>query len=179
MASDIQFIEKLIAQSHSDYVNAELLNFIDNNEAHFEILMGFFFDDYWLHNQRSSWVISPLLAKHPALIEPYIEKIIAHLEIAKHDSFARNTMRLFQEIEIPENYHAKLYDYCIRQISDIKQAVAIKVFAMTVCYQIARPYPELLKELKMAIETQFPHEKPGFKSRSRKTLALINKDLKQ
>ena len=179
MASDSQFIEELIAQSNSDFVNPELIQFIGNDKDLFKILMDFVFDDDWLINQRASWVVYPVIKKYPQLLNPYIQKIIDHLDKANHDSYVRNTMRLFQEIEIPEINHAKLYDYCINLISDIKQAVAIKVFAMTVCYRIAAPYPELLKELKMIIETQLPHEKPGFKSRGRKTLVLIEKDLKR
>ena len=63
-------------------------------------------------------------------------------------------------------------------MTNIKEPVANKIFAMTVMYKIGAPYPELLSELKTIIETQMPYEKPGFKSRGRKNPGSYRKKLK-
>ena len=83
-------------------------------------------------------------------------------------------MRIFQNIDIPEEYQGVLYDFGTELILDIKEPVANKVFAMTMMYNIALPFPELLEELKMILETQYPYEMPGYKSRTRKLVSQIN-----
>lgn len=171
------YIKELQATEHSRRITDKVVEYIEDDPLRFKALMDLFFSDDWLINQRASWPIPFVVKKHPHLIEPYIEALIINLESPCHNAVIRNTIRLFTEIEVPIDLQGKFYEICFRLLKDIKEPVANKIFAMTVMYKIAYPYPELLMELKTVIETQFPYEKPGFKSRGRKTLALIEKRL--
>ncbi|MCK5279227.1 MAG: hypothetical protein KAQ62_19445, partial [Cyclobacteriaceae bacterium] len=56
-----------------------------------------------------------------------------------------------------------------------KEPVAVKVFAMTVLFNIVQVYPELSEELEISIEEQMPFCSAGFKSRGRKVLKALSK----
>jgi hypothetical protein len=170
-------IKNLLLFEHSKFITTKVIEYIGEDKAKLSALMDLFFADDWLLNQRAAWPMSYIAIEHPKLIAPYLEKLIDNLEQPSHNAVIRNTLRLFVELSIPESHEGKMYDLCYKLITQIKEPVANKIFAMSVMFTIARPYPELLNEIKLIIETQFPFEKPGFKSRGRKTLALIEKAL--
>lgn len=171
------YIKELQATEHSRRITDQVIDYIEDDPDKFSALMELFFSEDWLINQRAAWPIPDIAKKYPELIEPYISKLIHNLEKPCHNAVIRNTVRLFENIDVPEDLQGIFYDICYKLMCNIKEPVANKIFAMTVMYKIGEPYPELLSELKTIIETQLPYEKPGFKSRGRKTLALINKKL--
>lgn len=170
-------IKTLLESEHSKSITNSVIEYVGNDPVRFKALMELFFSDQWLLNQRASWPIPYIVRSYPELIEPYKEKLILNLEQPSHNAVVRNTIRMFEETDLPEDLHAKFFDYGMKLLRNVKEPVANKVFTMTVLFKIASPYPELLNELKLVIETQLNYEKPGFKSRGLKTLALIDKKL--
>lgn len=177
MDSHFERIKALLASDHSKVVTNLIIEYVGNDEVKFAALMKLFFSKDWLMNQRASWPIPYIVREHPKLIDPYLSKLIDNLENPSHNAVVRNTVRMFEEIEVPVDLQGKLYDICFSLLTKIDEPVANKIFSMTILYKIAEPFPELLNELKLVIENQLPYEKPGFKSRGRKTLALIEKRL--
>jgi hypothetical protein len=53
--------------------------------------------------------------------------------------------------------------------------IAIKVFSMTVLFNISKNVPEFRDELAIIIEDQMPYGSAGFKSRGKKTLKGLSK----
>jgi len=173
------FLDERLNQRFTDKLGLEVKQYIQNNPSAFDVLMDFYFSEDWLINQRTSWFLYHLLQEKEELIHPYLAKIIEGLDSPPHVSYTRSATRIFQNIEIPEEYQGKLYDFASALIQDIKEPTANKVFAMTMMYHIALPFPELQEELKMIIETQYPFEMPGYKSRTRKIIAQLNADKKK
>ena len=161
-------IKSLLTSDHSKRICDLIIEYVGDDVQRFKSLMDLFFSDDWLMNQRAAWPIPIIVRKYPHLIQPYKEKLILNLENPSHNAVVRNTIRMFE---------GRFYQFGLQLLTNIKEPVANKVFAMTVMYKIAEPYPELLSELKLIIETQLPYEKPGFKSRGKKTLILIEKRL--
>jgi hypothetical protein len=87
-----------------------------------------------------------------------------------HDAVRRNTFRLLQYIEIPPRLHAKVVNLGFHYLTDKRQAVAIRVFAMSVLANLSQAVPEIKNELKFAIEEQLPFASAAFVSRARKIL---------
>ena len=172
-------INSLLEHEFNEIMGQKMESILAYDQERFDILMERFYDENWLINQRVSWFITPMVEKQPELLLPHLGKMIDGLDTARHPSYTRNVMRLMQHYPLPEEHEGKLFDHAAKLLIDIKEPAAGKVFGMTAMLRIARPYPELLKEMKMIIETQIPFEKPGFKSRGRKTLALIEKYLKE
>ena len=172
------YIKELLESEHSKRITNQIIDYIEDDPIKFKALMDLFFSDNWWMNQRASWPIPFIVKKHHHLAEPYLTKLISNLDHPSHNAVVRNTLRFLTDIEIPEELQGKCYAICTRILTNSTEPVANKIFAMTLMLNIALPYPELLKELKLIIETQYEFEKPGYKSRGRKTLAQIDKKLK-
>ena len=92
-----------------------------------------------------------------------------------HDAVKRNSIHLLQDMEIPKKYHGEVMNICFTFLESPTEALAVKVFSMTVLGNLAKQYPEIKAELKLLIEYQLPHQSAGFKSRAKKVLKDLDK----
>lgn len=102
---------------------------------------------------------------HPELVAPYLEKMLDNLNQPVHDSVKRNTIRTFQDIDIPEKLQGKAADICFNFLCSKDETIGVKVFSMTVIHNLSKQHPDLV-----AIEEQLPYSSAGFKSRGSKIL---------
>lgn len=138
-------------------------------------LMDLFFDEDLRTCQRASWPVGLLADKNPQLLEPYIKKMLDNLDTPHHDAVIRNTFRTFQGINFPEELEGVAFDKAFDFFLEINNAIAIRVFAMTVCGNIAMKYPELAIELITVIEEGMPHGSAGYRSRGNSILRKLRK----
>ena len=168
-----QYIKKLLEAEHSKVQTMHVVNYIGEDNERFEALMQLFFAEDWCLNQRASWPLPIIIKKTPLLIDPYLEQLIENLENPSHNAVVRNTVKLFQEIYIPEEFQGQVINICMKLLADPKEPVANRVFSMTVIYNISKKWPDLQNELGILIESQLENESPGFKSRGKKISKLI------
>ncbi len=83
------------------------------------------------------------------------------------DALKRNVMRNLQWHLPGEDLQGRVLDISYRYLHSPNEAIAIRVFAMTVIYQLVLPYPELLNELFVVLEAHMPYGSAGFKSRAK------------
>jgi len=136
----------------------------------FEELMSCFLSEDYRIAQRASNVVNHCVESKNELVYPYINTIIEHLKKTVHDAVKRNSMRMFQFIDIPEEYLGEIAGLGFKYLDSEKEAVAIRVFSMTVLYNITRKFPGIKDELKMMIEDHLPYGTAGFKARAKKVL---------
>lgn len=131
-----------------------------------------------LLSSRAMWVLSHCSDIDPTCVKPYYSSLILNLKNKPlHDGVIRSTLRLFQEHEVPEEHQSFMLDKCYEYVKNPAEAIAIRSFAITVIYQISKPYPELLHELKLLLtHLKTNDESPGMLSKIKKTLASIEKD---
>ncbi|MFT3705018.1 MAG: hypothetical protein QM802_21810 [Agriterribacter sp.] len=111
---------------------------------------------------------------HPHLIRKHLRKIIVQLKKPGiHNAVKRNTVRLLQDIPIPETLQGEVMDICFTFIADPKEAVAVKAFSITILDNLSKQYPEIIPEMKLLLEDQMPHETAAFKSRAKKFLKKV------
>ena len=147
-------------------------------EHHHEVpeLMHIFLHESYRLIQRAAWVVGDLARSKPELISPYIPQMIQNLKKPGiHDAAKRNTMRFLQEVEINEEDWGEALDIAMKFLESNEEAIAIKVFSMTVAFKIIKKIPELKDELKMTIEDQMPYGSAGFKNRGQKIITALNK----
>ncbi len=102
--------------------------------------------------------------------------IIQHLHKPDiHDAVKRNIVRILQNVEIPEEHYGEVADVCFTWLEDPNVAVAIRVFSMSVLWNICQKEPELMPELRATIEDWIDYSSTGFKSRGNKVLKMITK----
>lgn len=166
-------IRAQLIKEHSK-ANAELIrDYVINDKTAFDQLMEIFTTEDYRLNQRSAWVVGMLGDLKPDWFLPYFPQILECLENPIHDAISRNIYRTLQSFEIPSEYEGSLYDLCIRDLSNAKSAIAVKVFCMTVAFNISKKHPELKDELALVIEEQLPYGSKGFLSRSKKILKTL------
>ena len=119
-------IKDLLLHEHSKYITNKVIEYVRDDASKFDALMELFFDDDWLLNQRAAWPMSFIAIDHPLLIEPYKKRIIDNLDKPSHNAVVRNTLRLFQDIDVPNDYEGKVYDLCSKLLLQIKEPVANK-----------------------------------------------------
>ena len=171
-------LKAAILKEHSKAQALLIQQYIGSNQELFDELMTHFFSNEYRVTQRAAWVVSHCVDKYPFLIRPHLEKLVHNLGDKKiHVSVKRNTIRILQEVDVPEDLLGPLADYCFKFLLDPKEAAAVRIFSMTVLYNICKKEPDLANELKVVIQEFLPHGTAGFKSRGNKILKGLNKML--
>jgi len=124
--------------------------------------------------QRAAWSVSWASRKKPELINPYIKDLVAQLNRTDvHDAVIRNSVRVLEQIEIPESLHGDVMNACFSFVEKPSVPVAIKVFSLTTLFNLSKYYPEIKGELKLIIENNWNNESAAFKSRGKKILSAL------
>jgi hypothetical protein len=168
-------LEFEILKEHSKAQTLKIAKYIGSDAQRFADLMNHFLNGSYTVTQRAAWIIHHSTKNDPSLIVPYIQSMIENLKKPVHDAVKRNTMRAFQFIEIPEELMGITTEACFNLLGSKNEPVAIKVFSMTVLFNICQKEPDLKNELKMYIEEQLPYSSAAFKSRGSKILKALNK----
>ena len=145
---------------------------ISTDENKFAELMKLFFSHNNTYAQRASWVMMHCTDRYPWLVRPYLKKLVKNLYQSPGEATKRNTVRLLQFIDIPEALWGEVIEICFRYLKG-NEAIAIKVFSMTVLFNLSQLVPEISEELKINIEDQLPYGSAGFKSRANKILTKL------
>ncbi len=164
-----------ILKEHSKQHTVYLAHKIGPNQEAFDKLMVLFLGNEYRVTQRAAWLVSHCVDAHPGLLKKHLKSMIENLEKPVHVAVKRNTLRILQFIEIPEDLLGLTADICFKFLKSGKETIAVKVFAMTVLYNIVKKYPELKEELVISIEEQMPFGSAGFKGRGRKILKALSK----
>lgn len=164
-----------ILKEHSKANCNKIVKWIGPSQERFDQLFALFLHDEYRVVQRAAWAISNAVIQHPSLIKRHFAKL---LKTVKKEgvpgAVKRNTVRLLQDIDIPEKYEGEVMHLCFGYISSPAEEVAVKAFSLTVLLNLSRRYPEILDELRTTIEERWDYEKPAFRSRARKILKEID-----
>lgn len=168
-------LKEELLKEHSKSHTVYLTDKIGPNQESFDDLITLFLGDEYRVTQRAAWVVSHCVDAYPWLIDKHLESIIENLRKPVHIAVKRNTIRILQFIDIPEDLIGMTADICFKFLNSGKETVAVKVFAMTVLFNIVKKYPELDYKLRISIEEQMPFGSGGFISRGRKILKALTK----
>ena len=158
-----------ISRRNTDYA----ANYVGNDPKRFKELMDLVFTGEPPLPHRASWAVSTVFDKYPEMLTPYLNKVISKIEKFEHPGTRRSLLRCLAEIEIPEHQQGKLFDVCYNWLLSKDEPPAVKVHSMQILINIAKPQPELLREIKLIIEELTDHESAAIRSRSRNLLAKI------
>ena len=162
--------EELLA-SHSKAQTIKIVEFIGSDRERFSELMAIFFGGPYRLTQRAAWPMNYCVQSHPELIGPYLNKLLDFTERDDvHDAVRRNAMRLLQYVIVPPRLKGRVYELCLELISDQKQPVAVKAFAITTARKRAETEPSLMQELALVVREQLPHNSIAFAKRAREVL---------
>ncbi len=167
-------IREEILQEHSKTQALKIAAYACSSTKHFKELMQCFMEDDYRLSQRAAWSVAWAAKQKPAMVMPYLGKIVAQLQNKKvHDAVKRNAVRILETIDIPEELHGEVMNACFGFIEDPATAVAIKAFSLTALFNLCKYYPEIKSELKLIIEERWDTETAAFRSRGKKILAAF------
>lgn len=171
-------IREEILKEHSKEKALEIMQYIGNDpERIAEMMELFLHDENYRVNQRIAWVVGHVAERYPSMFIPYLPAMIKNLDHPSHDAGIRNTVRIWQDIDIPEPLMGEIADRCFTYLTSPQAPIAVRVFSMTVLFNITKTWPELGHELVQIIEEHLPYGSAGFKSRGKKIIAAIRKTL--
>ncbi len=160
-----------LLKEHSKAQCNKIVQWVGHDQKRFDELFALFLTDVYRANQRAAWPISYCVIDHPKLINKNWGKLVKNLSKPNlHDSIKRNSVRLLQHLDIPEKYQGDIMNICFGYVESPTEAVAIKVFSLTVLGNLAKRYPEIIPEIKVLIESQVENQTIGFKTRAKKLL---------
>ena len=164
-------IAQELGREHSKEMTLKIASWIGTDTARCETFMKLFLSGDPLITQRAAWVLGVVGDTHPALLQPYLKKMIAKMkEPGVHPAVKRNTVRVLQTIDIPRGLLGTVVSLCFDFLTSPRETIAVKVFSMSVIDRVARVEPDLEKELRLVLEQQLPLAGPGFRSRAGKIL---------
>lgn len=166
-------IRSAILEENSRKMADAVADYVGADPDRLKVLMGFFFDGETLIHQRAAYPVSVLADREPDLFLPYLEKMVLNLDNPVHDAVRRCTIRLLQDIQIPEKLMGEIAERCFAFLENPEQPIAIRAFSMVVLYKISLKWPDLQNELRLVIETHLPYGSSGFKNCGNKILKKL------
>ncbi|MEO5681424.1 MAG: hypothetical protein ABIQ88_02220 [Chitinophagaceae bacterium] len=168
-------LREQLLKEHSRTNCDKIVKWIGTNQQRFDALFSLFLSNEYRLVQHAAWPLSYVVIAHPPLIKKNFSRLIANLDKPDiHDAVKRNTMRLLEDIDIPEKQHGRVMDTCFKYISVPGEKPAVKAFSLSVLQKLCVTYPEIIPEIKLLIEENYDRETPAFKSRAKKFLKKYN-----
>lgn len=169
-------IREALSQGHNTELRDAIVHYVGYNPDRMAELMDCFFDKNLQLNQRSSWPLNFIARKRPELMEPYHQQMIDNLDTPKHDAVIRNTVRIYEDILIPESIEGQLFEKCYEYVANPKMATAIRAFSLTILEKLVSKFPDLKDEVIDLVAEQLPHGSAGFQNRAKKVLLRLRKE---
>lgn len=102
---------------------------------------------------NAAWVLSCSDGKVMRFLLRYQNKLINLLIGTKDKSFARILFSILRRQTFEKsNLRTDFLDFCLNEIVNSNQAIAIRAHAIYVSYSLCKAYPELLNELFMTLQ---------------------------
>lgn len=168
-------IKEALYAEHSKAQCLRIAEYIGRDSERFTELMKCFLGSDPRLTQRAAWAVSHCSDRHPELLYPHLEAMISNLRNKVHVAVRRNTVRLLQYLDIPEELLGEAADICFSYLADPGETIAVKVFSLTVLANICKREPDLGNELKLLLEEQLPYSSAAFKNRAGKILRELDK----
>jgi hypothetical protein len=163
-----------ILKEHSKRQCVRLGDWIGQDKKRFKQLMELFLHDEYRVTQRSAWIVSYCADRHPELITPWLKPMLLKTrEPGVHVAVRRNVMRILQNIEIPSSLLGTVITIGFDELETPDSPIAVKAFAMTVLANIARKKPDIIPELRAAVDFATLNATPGIRVRCRRVLKQI------
>lgn len=160
--------------------NQELVfNEISENPEHFKTLMNLALNNTEQRSWRAAYLAEKIHDQNPEMLRPYIAAITKRLKTEKNASKRRHWLKLISLNEIDEKEMGLLLDYCIGIFTSGSEAIAVRVHAMQILYNISEKEPELKPEVLQIIEQELElHPTAGIRSRGKKLAVKLRKEIK-
>ena len=125
--------------------------------------------------QYSSWLLSHVGENHLNELLPYHHQIIDVFLNCTEFSTQRNLANTI--LKLPEtNYRdGEMLEYLFQFLLNSETKVALKAYAMYLLIPLVKPYPELIRELKLVLDARLEFESKAFSGAVKKVVRMLDK----
>ena len=142
---------------------------LSRNKEDFDVLMSIALNREEQRSWRAAYLADLIHDDFPEMLLPYLPKIVEKLKSENNASKRRHWLKLICMNQIEERYFGFLFDFCIDMFTSAKEAIAVRVHAMQILFNISEMEPDLKSEILALIEHEMEyHSTPGIKSRGKK-----------
>lgn len=118
--------------------------------------------------QRAAWAFGDCAEAHPGMLAPHLETMLDNLDRpGLHPAVIRASFRALQFAAIPGPMEGRVLAAAFAALGGAAP-IAVKAYSITVARRLAEPYPELLEEARLLVESQLPGAAPAIRSRARR-----------
>ncbi len=151
-----------------------LINEVIHSSKDYHTLMELALYDQKPVSWRAAYLVDKINDINPNLLLSYLEPMIKQVKIEKNGGKRRHFLKLISMNKIPEEQQGSLLDFCIDTFKSDKEAVAVRVHAMQILYNISKLQPELQQEILAVIEHEMKyHSSAGITSRGKKLVKKL------
>ena len=140
----------------SDKVNQEMI----------DTLWDFSISNKHPQSWRAAWMLFHLLNnRNKEYIRPYLNQMLDLLNTFTHNGQKREIMKIILLFDVEEIEMGKAVNICFDILINPKEALAVRVHAMQILFNISKLEPDLKPELKDVIEIIIQEDSPALRGR--------------
>ena len=167
-------MRELLSKKASRANSFKVVELVGEDYENYKELIGLIIENVSPITEKAAWAMNHCFDNGGGFFGDYfleMAQVLADREYS--DSVKRNIVRIFQFIDIPEQFQASIIDSCFALVTNKKTAIAVKAFSLGVLEKMSKIYPELKNELVAVIEDLLPKASSGLKNRGQHILRRI------
>lgn len=146
-------IRTLLLKDNSKANVEAIATWVGTSVERMQELVNIFLNDEYRVVQIAAHAIGKIGDVHPEMILIHVDTFLKRLQDADVPvAVKRNVVRVLQYIDIPESLHGAAMNICFDYLADPNEAIAVRVFSMTVLDNLSKIYPEIRQELVAIIQ---------------------------
>lgn len=158
-----------------EYLMREIVNSPENYKTLIKIALYDKNPKSW----RAAYLVDKINDINSEMLKPFLNEMVEQVKKEKNGSKKRHFLKLISMNDIQKNHQGILFDFCLKRFTSSKDAVAIRVHAMQILFNIAQTEPELKPEIQAIIEHEMEyHPSAGIISRGKKLVQKLRLDSK-
>ncbi len=148
---------------------------VNGNPDDFDILYQMAFSEKYPLNMRCANVCRLCCEQNPQMILPYLDELPEKIESNNTDGVKRGFLKIYAHCLKPQQFKNvdKLMEICFDYITDVKQALAVRVYCMDVAIKLCKLEPDLKYELIEIARFELESPMPGMQAKATKILKQL------
>jgi len=134
-----------------DEINAIVLSVIDSNERK-QMLYNLLFDEDDQVSYQAAWVFTHFSSEDNKWLYPKQNELIDAVMQCSHPGKRRLLLSMLHRQPMPDPPRTDFLDYCLEKMLSKQELPGVQSLAMKLAYEMCRPIPELLQELRSTLE---------------------------
>ena len=153
--SALNFKERFSQRIGMDDVD-EITYLIQGSNLHKQALYDLVYDDDEKKAFQAAWVLTHLSFKENEWLYQKQNELIDEVLICRHAGKRRLLLNLLLRQPLANPPRIDFLDFCLERMMSVKELPGVQSLCMKLAYELCRPIPELLQELRATLELMEP-----------------------